>query len=82
MDERYTNFYVDYNIEDTTAKQDASFSTQDVLQETTNVGRLVYLNEDVRLPHFTFEHNFNILDGSRTEMPIDPDINTYLQTVH
>lgn len=77
MDERFTNFYVDYNIEDTTAKQDASFSSEDLQQETTNIDRLIYLNKEVSLPYFTFEHNFNVLDGSLTEMPIDPD-NQYL----
>ena len=73
MDERFTNFYVDYNIEDTTAKQDASFSSSDLQQQTTNIGRLIYLNKEVELPYFTFEHNFNVLDGTLTEMPIDPD---------
>lgn len=73
MDERFTNFYVDYNIEDTTAKQDASFSSEDLQQETTNIDRLIYLNKEVSLPYFTFEHNFNVLDGTLTEMPIDPD---------
>ena len=79
MDERYTNFYVDYNIEDTTAKEDASFTSVDEQQETTDIDRLIYLNEDVSLPYFTFEHNFNILDGSLTEMPIDPN-NRYVFT--
>lgn len=73
MDERFTNFYVDYNIEDTTAKEDATFSTNDSLQQTTDISRLVYPNKELDLPYFTFEHNFNILDGGRTEMPVDPD---------
>ena len=63
MDERFTNFYVDYNIEDTTAKEDATFSTNDLLQQTTDISRLVYPNKELDLPYFTFEHNFNILDG-------------------
>ena len=73
MDERITNFYVDYNIEDTTAKQDATFSTVDVQQQQTDISRLIYPNKDTSLPYFTFEHNFNILNGTNTEMPVDPD---------
>lgn len=73
MDERFTNFYVDYNIEDTTAKNDATFSTEDTQQQTTDISRLIYPNNDLSLPYFTFEHNFNVLDGSLTEMPVDSD---------
>ena len=76
MDERFTNFYVDYNIEDTTAKNDATFSTEDTQQQTTDISRLIYPNNDLSLPYFTFEHNFNVLDGSLTEMPADSD-NSY-----
>ena len=72
-DERLTNFYVDYNIEDTTAKQDAVFSTEDGQQYFTNLGRMIYPNNKVKLDRFTFEHNFNILDGSRTEMENNSD---------
>lgn len=73
MDERFTNFYVDYNIEDTTAKNDATFSTTDSQQQTTDISRLIHPNNDLSLPYFTFEHNFNVLDGSLTEMPVDPE---------
>lgn len=66
--DRLTNFYVDYNIEDTTAKEDATFVTEDEQQYFTNISRLVYPNTKVTLDRFTFEHNFNILDGSRSEM--------------
>lgn len=79
MDERFTSFYVDYNIEDTTAKNDATFSTTDTQQQTTDISRLIYPNTDLSLPYFTFEHNFNVLDGSLTEMPVDPD-NQYIPT--
>jgi hypothetical protein len=73
MDERFTNFYVDYNIEDTTAKEDASFSTTDSQQQQTNIDRLIYKNTEVSSPYFSFEHNFNILNGTNTEMPVDPN---------
>lgn len=73
MDERLTNFYVDYNIEDTTAKTDALFNTEDEQQYFTNITRLIHRNENLKLPRFTFEHNFNVLDGSLQEMELDSD---------
>lgn len=72
-DDRLTNFYVDYNIEDTTAKQDATFSTEDGQQYFTNLSRLRYTNKNLSLKRFTFEHNFNILDGNRSEMENNSD---------
>lgn len=72
-DNRLTNFYVDYNIEDTTAKQDAAFTCNDGQMEFTNISRIRNVNKDLRLDRFTFEHNFNILDGNRSEMENDSD---------
>ena len=70
-DDRLTNFYVDYNIEDTTAKQDADFSCTGEQKEFTNISRIRYVNKDLRLDRFTFEQNFNVLDGSLTELEND-----------
>lgn len=72
-DDRLTNFYVDYNIEDTTARDDATFVTDDGQQYFTNLQRLRYKNNKLSLNRFTFEHNFNILDGSRSEMENNSD---------
>lgn len=72
-DERLTNFYVDYNIEDTTAKNDATFLSIDEQQYFTNIDRLIYPNTKLSLDRFTFEHNFNILDGNRSEMENNSD---------
>lgn len=65
-----TKFFVDYDLYDTTAIQDA--------QETTgsnaafgNIGRI---KEDISTPVYaTLEHNFFVLDGSRQELPDNPD---------
>lgn len=70
-DERFTNFYIDYNIEDTSAKQDATFSYTGDQMEFTNISRIRYDNKDLRFDRMTFEHNFNILDGTKEEMEND-----------
>ena len=71
MADRLTNFYVDYNIEDTTASVDAVFSTEDDQQYFTEITELKNIHADLTFPRFTFEHNFNVLDGSKTELEND-----------
>lgn len=67
---RKTEFFVDYNLYDTTALEDgtpestsnAAFADIDLLNENPDAG--VYA---------TLEHNFFVLDGSREEFPDTPD---------
>ena len=67
---RKTEFFVDYNLYDTTALEDgipestsnAVFADIDLLKENPDAG--VYA---------TLEHNFFVLDGSREEFPDTPD---------
>ena len=76
MASRLTNFYVDYNIEDTTAKADAVFATNDSQQYFTEISECVNEHAPLTFPHYTFEHNYNILNGDRTELENDSN-NSY-----
>ena len=71
MDDKLTNFFVEYNIEDTTAAADATFSTEDEQQYPTEISELKNPHTPLEYPFFTFEHNFDVLDGSKTEMGND-----------
>ena len=74
-DERLTNFYVDYDIQDVTAARDSSFSTPDTQQYFTNIASLVNrFSPDIEFSRFTFEHNFNILDGSLRPLEVDSQV--------
>lgn len=65
MDERFTNFYLDYDIEDVTAARDASFPSPADQQSFTHIqGSVDRDSLELTFPRFTFEHNFNVLDGS------------------
>ena len=72
---RKTEFYVNYNLYDTTALEDgtpestanAAFADIDLLKENPDAG--VYA---------TLEHNFFVLDGGREEFPDAPDDLAYL----
>lgn len=67
---RKTEFYVDYDLYDTTAIEDgtpesttnAAFADIDLLKENPAAGA-----------YATLEHNFFVLDGSREEFPDAPD---------
>lgn len=65
-----TEFFVDYDLYDTTALQDAVESTE------SNAGfadiRKIK-EEDLAYCYGTLEHNFFILDGSMDEFPDEPD---------
>lgn len=75
MDERYTNFYLNYDIQDVTAARDSHFTTSDSQQYFTNIDKLVAKESpDIQFPRFTFEHNFNVLDGSLFPMEEDEDV--------
>lgn len=74
-DERLTNFYVDYDIQDVTAAKDSSFTTPDSQQYFTEISKLVdRFSPDIEFPRFTFEHNFNILDGSLYPLEVDAQV--------
>lgn len=65
-----TEFFVDYDLYDTTALQDAQESTE----SNAPFADMSLLKENVSAPSYgTLEHNFFILDGSKPEMPDDPD---------
>lgn len=74
-DERLTNFYVDYDIQDVTAARDSNFSTPNPQQYFTNITKLVdRFSPDIEFPRFTFEHNFNVLDGSLRPLEVDTQV--------
>lgn len=64
-----TEFFVDYDLYDTTAIEDAQESTGSNMP----FGNLELIKEDIPTPTYaTLEHNFFVLDGSRQEMPENP----------
>lgn len=64
-----TEFFVDYDLYDTTAMQDAHESTD----SNAAFGNINFIKEDIPTPTYaTLEHNFFVLDGSRSEMPDNP----------
>lgn len=64
-----TEFFVDYDLYDTTAIQDAQESTS----SNAAFGNIGLIKEDIPTPIYaTLEHNFFVLDGSRQEMPDNP----------
>lgn len=75
MDERFTNFYIDYDIQDVTAAQDASLSTADTQQSFTHLHDAVDKDSlELSFPRFTFEHNFNVLDGSLSPLETEGNV--------
>lgn len=75
MDERFTNFYVDYDIQDVTAANNARFSTSTPQLSFTDVSKLVAKNSmDIEFPRFTFEHNFNVLDGTLSPLEVEGSV--------
>lgn len=72
-----TEFFVKYDLYDTTALQDA----EETSQSNAEFGNLVLMKEDVSAPNYgTLEHNFFILDGSREEFPDEPDDLAYFSS--
>lgn len=65
-----TEFYVDYDLYDTTAIQDAEGTSRD----NAAFGNLELLKFDVSPPAYgTLEHNFFVLDGTYKEFPDTPN---------
>jgi len=65
-----TEFFVEYDLYDTTALQDARESSE----SNSAFGNLALMKEDVSVPKYgTLEHNFFVLDGSMEEFPDEPD---------
>ena len=66
MDERFTNFYVEYQLIDTSAVEDSSPST-DNNQSFGDIERLK--DNKPFTDYMTLEHNYSLLDGSPIEFP-------------
>lgn len=65
-----TEFYVDYNLYDLTALDDAQESTE----SNSSFADLSLIKQDISAPSYaTLEHNFFALDGSMEEFPDEPD---------
>jgi hypothetical protein len=75
MDERFTNFYLDYDLQDVTASRDASFPTPANQQSFTHIQDVVDKDSiELSFPRFTFEHNFNVLDGSLRPLEVEGSV--------
>lgn len=73
-----TEFFVKYDLYDTTALQDAEETSQ---SNSQGIGNLALLKEDVSAPNYgTLEHNFFVLDGSMEEFPDEPDDLAYFSS--
>lgn len=74
---RTTEFFVEYDLFDTTALQDAEYSSE----SNADFGDLSLMKEKVDAPPYgTLEHNFFVLDGSMEEFPDDPDDLAYFSS--
>lgn len=72
-----TEFFVEYDLFDTTALGDAQESSQ----SNSNFGNLELMKEKVDAPRYgTLEHNFFVLDGSMEEFPDSPDNLAYFSS--
>ena len=61
-----TEFFVEYNLYDTTALHDA----REMSESNSAFANLALLKDNVAAPDYgTLEHNFFVLDGSRQEFP-------------
>ena len=65
-----TEFFVEYDLYDTTALQDGVETTE----SNSDFADIKLLKENVSAPSYgTLEHNFFVLDGSMEEFPDNPD---------
>lgn len=65
-----TEFFVEYDLYDTTALEDAQESTK----SNSDFADLSLIKENISAPKYaTLEHNFFVLDGSLEEFPDEPD---------
>lgn len=73
-----TEFFVDYDLFDVTALQDA----QESAESNASFADMGLLKDNVAAPSYgTLEHNFFILDGSKDEFPDEPDSLAYFSAV-
>lgn len=79
MDDRYTNFYVEYQLIDTSAVEDS----QPVSETNQSFGDLQRLkNDHAFTDYMTLEHNYSVLDGSMPQFPDEaPDDVVYFSSV-
>lgn len=69
-----TEFFVDYDLYDTTALQDAAESTE----SNAPFADMGKIKDNIHSPSYgTLEHNFFVLDGSMDEFPDEPDSLVY-----
>lgn len=72
-----TEFFVEYDLYDTTALQDAQESSE----SNSDFGNLALMKEIVDATSYgTLEHNFFVLDGSMEEFPDEPDDLAYFSS--
>ena len=72
-----TEFYVDYNLYDLTALNDARESTE----SNSTFADLSLIKQDISAPNYgTLEHNFFVLDNSMEEFPESPDNLVYFSS--
>lgn len=75
MDERFTSFYLDYEIQDVTAAGNAAITTVDQQQSFTRPQSIVSKSSlEIEFPRFTFEHNFNVLDGTLRPLEVEGSV--------
>lgn len=74
---RTTEFYASFALYDTTAREDALFSVTD----NQPFGSISLASDDIEYPDYaTLEEDFFILDGSKAEMPDEPEDVVYMST--
>lgn len=72
-----TEFFVEYDLYDTTALQDAQESTE----SNASFADLSLIKNNISAPKYaTLEHNFFVLDGSMEEFPDDPNNLVYFSS--
>ena len=72
-----TEFFVQYDLYDTTALQDANESSE----SNAAFGNVSLFKEDIAAPKYgTLEHNFFVLDGSCEEFPDTPNNLVYFSS--
>lgn len=72
-----TEFFVEYDLFDTTALQDA----EEITESNASFADMSLLKNNIAAPGYgTLEHNFFVLDGSMDEFPDEPDNLAYFSS--
>lgn len=72
-----TEFFVEYDLYDTTALQDA----QEISETNSNFADINLIKDNIFAPNYgTLEHNFFVLDGNMKEFPDEPDNLVYFSS--